>query len=160
RARRAVEHSTPSGISRWRARYAPMRGAASWPRRLSGRSWSLAPGSDQDDFAWRSSNSRRMVHASISWSRQATMGRGMKGMCAFSPRSSATGVRGGRPARGRVDMNEMVPADVGASWYAQRAPAFERPRLAFDLDVDVCVVGAGLAGLTVAREVARRGWSV
>ena len=29
-----------------------------------------------------------------------------------------------------------------------------------DLDVDVCVIGAGLAGLTVAREVARRGWSV
>ena len=29
-----------------------------------------------------------------------------------------------------------------------------------ELDVDVCVIGAGLAGLTVAREVARRGWSV
>jgi len=57
-------------------------------------------------------------------------------------------------------MNAMVPAEVGASWYAQRAPEFERPRLSFDLDVDVCVIGAGLAGLTVAREVARRGWSV
>src|SRR5690606_28319955 len=32
--------------------------------------------------------------------------------------------------------------------------------LTFDLDVDVCVVGGGLAGLTAAREVARRGWSV
>src|SRR6266851_2955294 len=35
-----------------------------------------------------------------------------------------------------------------------------RSRLSFDLDVDVCVVGAGLAGLTVAREVARLGASV
>ena len=32
-----------------------------------------------------------------------------------------------------------------------------RDRLAFDLDVDICVVGAGLAGLTVAREAARLG---
>ena len=36
----------------------------------------------------------------------------------------------------------------------------ERARLSFDLDVDVCVVGAGLAGLTVAREAARLGASV
>src|SRR4051794_12219661 len=36
----------------------------------------------------------------------------------------------------------------------------ERARLTFDLDVDVCVVGAGLAGLTVAREAARSGASV
>jgi glycine/D-amino acid oxidase-like deaminating enzyme len=36
----------------------------------------------------------------------------------------------------------------------------ERPALAGDLDVDVCVVGAGLAGLTTAREIARRGRSV
>lgn len=47
------------------------------------------------------------------------------------------------------------------TWYeATRVAAPERPQLTFDLDVDVCVVGAGLAGLTVAREVARRGWSV
>jgi glycine/D-amino acid oxidase-like deaminating enzyme len=32
--------------------------------------------------------------------------------------------------------------------------------LTFDLDVDVCVVGGGFAGLTVAREIARRDWSV
>src|SRR5579864_2443563 len=36
----------------------------------------------------------------------------------------------------------------------------ERPRLAFDLDVDFCVIGAGLAGLTVALEAARLGASV
>src|ERR1700710_3339190 len=36
----------------------------------------------------------------------------------------------------------------------------ERARLSFDLDVDICVVGAGLAGLTVALEAARLGASV
>src|SRR6516164_3554965 len=36
----------------------------------------------------------------------------------------------------------------------------ERMRLSFDIDVDVCVVGAGLAGLTVALECARLGASV
>src|SRR3954469_22737610 len=42
--------------------------------------------------------------------------------------------------------------------WAEAVP--ERARLTFDLDVDVCVVGAGLAGLTVAREAARLGASV
>src|ERR1700728_5120796 len=36
----------------------------------------------------------------------------------------------------------------------------DRARLSFDLDVDICVVGAGLAGLTVALEAARLGASV
>jgi glycine/D-amino acid oxidase-like deaminating enzyme len=36
----------------------------------------------------------------------------------------------------------------------------QRAALAGDVDVDVCVIGAGLAGLTTARELARRGWSV
>ena len=35
-----------------------------------------------------------------------------------------------------------------------------RTRLSFDLDVDVCIVGGGLAGLTVALECARLGASV
>src|SRR5579859_3687917 len=53
------------------------------------------------------------------------------------------------------------PQVYGSSWYAATMVATpERARLTFDLDVDVCVVGGGLAGLTVAREVARRGWSV
>src|SRR5450631_2867184 len=41
------------------------------------------------------------------------------------------------------------------------APAIqERSRLSFDLDVDIAIVGAGLAGLTVALEAARLGASV
>src|SRR5260221_13796237 len=36
----------------------------------------------------------------------------------------------------------------------------ERLRLSFDLDVDICIVGAGLAGLTVALEAARLGANV
>jgi glycine/D-amino acid oxidase-like deaminating enzyme len=50
---------------------------------------------------------------------------------------------------------------AAASWYeATRAESAAPVSLNYDLDVDVCVIGAGLAGLTVAREVARRGWSV
>jgi len=57
-------------------------------------------------------------------------------------------------------MSETVTA-TPESWYeATRVDSPQRPRLNFELDIDVCVVGAGLAGLTVAREVARRGWSV
>ncbi|HEX3441935.1 MAG TPA: FAD-dependent oxidoreductase [Pseudolabrys sp.] len=50
---------------------------------------------------------------------------------------------------------------MAAGWYeATRVPHPERPPLNVELDVDVCVIGAGLAGLTAAREIARRGWSV
>lgn len=52
-------------------------------------------------------------------------------------------------------------ADYAPSWYRETMVAApERAPLTFDLDVDVCVIGAGLAGLTTAREIARRGWSV
>jgi glycine/D-amino acid oxidase-like deaminating enzyme len=43
---------------------------------------------------------------------------------------------------------------------ADGAALHEHSRLSFDLDVDICVVGAGLAGLTVALEAARLGASV
>src|SRR5215470_4428606 len=36
----------------------------------------------------------------------------------------------------------------------------ERVRLSFDLDADICVIGAGLAGLSIALEAARLGASV
>src|ERR1700730_5868449 len=58
-------------------------------------------------------------------------------------------------------MTRTDPSRHGPTWYAATAVAApERPALTHDLDVDLCVIGAGLAGLTVAREVARRGWSV
>jgi glycine/D-amino acid oxidase-like deaminating enzyme len=40
------------------------------------------------------------------------------------------------------------------------AALVERSRLSFDLDADICVIGAGLAGLSVALEAARLGASV
>ena len=53
------------------------------------------------------------------------------------------------------------PKAYGSNWYAAtRVEGPARARLTVELDVDVCVIGAGLAGLTVAREVARLGWSV
>ena len=58
-------------------------------------------------------------------------------------------------------MSDTDTKAYGDSWYAATiADAPPRPPLAFDLDVDVCVIGGGLAGLTTAREVARSGWSV
>ena len=58
-------------------------------------------------------------------------------------------------------MTEPDKGTYGPTWYAATMVAApERLTLTDNLDVDVCVVGAGLAGLTVAREVARRGWSV
>src|SRR5579863_5576242 len=52
-------------------------------------------------------------------------------------------------------------AAYGPSWYAAtKVSAPVRPPLASDLDVDVCIIGGGLAGLTVAREVVKSGWSV
>src|SRR5438046_4409946 len=58
-------------------------------------------------------------------------------------------------------MTEAEANPWGPTWYAATMVAApERPPLTYDLDVDVCVIGAGLAGLTVAREVARGGRSV
>src|SRR5882757_5501161 len=50
-------------------------------------------------------------------------------------------------------------SETSASRIDAAAP-MERSRLSFDLDVDICVVGAGLAGLSVALEAARLGASV
>jgi glycine/D-amino acid oxidase-like deaminating enzyme len=66
-----------------------------------------------------------------------------------------------RPARHQGLMTEADHGAYGPSWYAATMVATpERPSLTHDIDVDVCVIGAGLAGLTVARELARRGWAV
>src|SRR4030088_3096679 len=50
--------------------------------------------------------------------------------------------------------------DAGSDATALARTMPERPRLMFDLDVDICVGGAGLAGLTGALEAARLGASV
>src|SRR5882757_1599269 len=53
------------------------------------------------------------------------------------------------------------PKAYGSNWHAAtRVEGPARARLTVELDIDLCVIGAGLAGLTVAREVARHGWSV
>jgi glycine/D-amino acid oxidase-like deaminating enzyme len=54
----------------------------------------------------------------------------------------------------------MSEISTSATIGPDSAPFLERSRLSFDLDVDICVVGAGLAGLTVALEAARLGASV
>jgi gamma-glutamylputrescine oxidase len=57
-------------------------------------------------------------------------------------------------------MSEGDESTAG-SWYeTTRVASAHRGRLTYDIDTDVCVIGAGLAGLTIAREVAKRGWSV
>jgi gamma-glutamylputrescine oxidase len=62
-------------------------------------------------------------------------------------------------------MQDSVNAEASASypptWYsATMVATAARAPLTYDLDVDVCVIGGGLAGLTTARELARRGRSV
>jgi glycine/D-amino acid oxidase-like deaminating enzyme len=58
-------------------------------------------------------------------------------------------------------MAKSVTKDTnGGEGPAADAGTATRPRLTFDLDVDVCVIGAGLAGLTAAREAAALGASV
>src|SRR5665213_4406856 len=54
----------------------------------------------------------------------------------------------------------MSETSTGAASLSDTSAARERSRLSFDLDADICVVGAGLAGLTIALEAARLGASV
>ena len=55
-------------------------------------------------------------------------------------------------------MSETDTTAYGQSWYAATmVDSPRRPALHVDLDVDVCVIGGGLAGLTTARELARSG---
>src|SRR3954463_383399 len=68
---------------------------------------------------------------------------------------------GGDVASEEENVNASERASYAPSWYtATMVPTAMRGPLTFDLDVDLCVIGGGLAGLTTAREVARRGWSV
>src|ERR1700675_3877087 len=53
-------------------------------------------------------------------------------------------------------MNETSASRIGGP---DAAALTERSRLSFELDVDIAVVGAGLAGLTVALAAARLGAS-
>ena len=58
-------------------------------------------------------------------------------------------------------MSASDPTPYGPTWYAatmEGAPP--RPSLSYDLDVDACVVGAGLAGLTAARDLTALGAAV
>src|SRR5215471_8138597 len=98
---------------------------------------SCAPGSDQDDFAWRSSSSRRMVQRRFRRAGRLPWGRGTRRYRAC-PGEVVTGSPTRTCAKNETDMNAMAGVDAGASWYLQRATApFERPQLTFDLDVDV-----------------------
>lgn len=47
-----------------------------------------------------------------------------------------------------------------STWKATRPPSRPHPGLEADLDVDVCVVGAGIAGMTIAYLLTRAGKSV
>jgi len=59
-----------------------------------------------------------------------------------------------------MDETETAAAYGGSFYAATKIDAPQRPQLQLDLDVDVCVIGGGLAGLTTARELARAGRSV
>lgn len=50
--------------------------------------------------------------------------------------------------------------ETGASYWLETAPDGRHPALTDDLEVDVAVIGAGIAGLCTARELTRAGRSV
>src|SRR6185437_2526697 len=57
-------------------------------------------------------------------------------------------------------ISETTGAANGPGDAASAAAVQDRLRLTLDHDADVCVIGAGLAGLTAALEAARMGASV
>ncbi|NVN84717.1 MAG: FAD-binding oxidoreductase [Rhodopseudomonas sp.] len=63
-----------------------------------------------------------------------------------------------QPATSATKGPDDAPAPTPAGAVGFAIP--HRDRLSFNLDVDICVIGAGLAGLTVALEAARMGASV
>lgn len=65
-----------------------------------------------------------------------------------------------QPAKGHAASDAPSQIYGGSYFAAGHAPVPQRPPLSQDIDVDVCVVGAGLAGLVAAREIARQGFSV
>ena len=54
----------------------------------------------------------------------------------------------------------MTVAHVDSYYAASANPAPDRPALSGDVDVDVCVVGGGIAGCSTALHLAERGYSV
>src|SRR6201987_3699936 len=54
----------------------------------------------------------------------------------------------------------MSETSTSAADRPDAATLRDRARLTFDLDIEICIVGAGLAGLTTALEAARLGASV
>ena len=54
----------------------------------------------------------------------------------------------------------MDPSERSRSLWKATSPLLERTALVADTHVEVCVVGAGIAGLSVAYELARRGLRV
>ena len=96
-------------------------------------------------MAWRSSSNRRMESPAFSSHRidASSLDHELAFYHDFGPDADR---------RSQSLWIELVCGDAGGS------PV--RPRLAVEFDIDLCVIGAGLAGLTVACEVAKRGWSV
>ena len=54
-----------------------------------------------------------------------------------------------------------LPVGASQTWYdVTSVPRVERPHLDYVAEADACIVGGGLSGLTLARELAKRGWAV
>ena len=121
----------------------------------------LAAARRQRAFAVRPAG-RRPVGFGVSEQHQTAHGRQStvwQGRCRANMASETTEAQ---PARRRERATESRRRDLWLRVISQPtgASAPARPALSQDIDVDVCVIGAGLAGLTTALEVARRGWSV